>query len=752
MHGGKSVINQLEHILLAKGWVSIPPECMSSALVLALISMAIVTGLFYFHNRKIKRDYFTYWMLAWACYTVYLVAAVGLQEFPDVWWLAVTRRIFIGTSGLFVYWGCFQLTARPRTLRELAFAVGLVVVGSTLGASGLESSLWLSVVVFSLLGGVGIHAGCVYLKRRAARSGAILLGIGFILWGCHLLLFPWMELTGWAMGVSYVVSAGLALFVAFAMVVEQEETVAEKNYQLLFDSSSDAVFLVDMWNLDVLAANRAATRLTRYPLESLIGLAFPKICPGLMTRGPGNVVENQKAFKSVFRPYEEFYLLQDGGERVVCEGDAVLTEWRQRLVFQVNLRDVGEQKKLTEQIHRAEKLTALGQLVAGVAHELNNPLAIVMGKAELLSRQPQIDAAVQNDIACIKRQSERASRIVQDLLAYARPSEPNKAPMDLNRVIRDTLEWRRANCEAARITVTTKLARAMPLTKADRVQIEQVVTNLVGNAIDALRDQPLPRELEVSTELTTNFLRVCVRDNGPGIRPEIAEKIFDPFFTTKPLGQGTGLGLTISNTYIQEHRGKIWVDSKPGKGTSFFFDLPLVECDGRMAEEPETRTSSAAAPAAVTGGQRRLLIIDDEPDIRQVLETVLVEDGFHITTASNGNEALQILSNQNFDVILSDIRMPDLDGQALYQRIHATKPALAQRVIFVTGDTVSGKTREFLDSTGNLWISKPFRITDVVNRVQELLRLRPAVASGGPSIAASVAGLAGGKMGVNHAI
>lgn len=267
---------------------------------------------------------------------------------------------------------------------------------------------------------------------------------------------------------------------------------------------------------------------------------------------------------------------------------------------------------------------------------------------------------------------------------------------------------------------STKLARSLPHTKADRAQIEQVLTNLLGNAIDVLKDRPLPRQIVVTTSETTSFLRVSVADNGPGISSEIVGKIFDPFFTTKPLGRGTGLGLTICNSYIQEHRGNIWAESEPNKGTTFCFDLPILHCPDIVSESCE---STKEEPVVVVEQPNRwLLIVDDEPDIVNLLKVVLEESGYHIETASNGEEALQRLSNQTFDLILSDICMPNLNGPLLYQRLCEIKPSLANRVIFVTGDTVSGKTREFLDATGNLWLAKPFQISDVLDRVRQVMQ------------------------------
>jgi PAS domain S-box-containing protein len=710
--------------LALMGETALPARWLGSALVLALISMIAAAGVFYYLNRQLKRQYLTLWTIAWICYGVHVLAAIGLQKIPDVWLLLLARRIFIGISGLLMFWGSFQLTNGRRTLREMYLAVALVLLSCFVATRATTNAYWLTVAVFSLLGSSGIYTGYIYLKRRAAHRGATILGGGFVLWGSHLLLFPWLELSSALMAAGYLVSAGLAVMIAIAMatVVEREVNVAERSYRLLFDASSDAVFLVDMWKLNILEANRAAERLTKYRGDTLRGMAFRKICP-ILERKTGNVLQNQRAFNEIFRPYQEVTLLQDGGKQIGCEGEVVLAERRQRMVFQVNIREVGERRRLEEQVKRAEKLSALGQLVAGVAHELNNPLAIIMGNAQLLAGRQQLDEPLKAALLRILTQSERASRIIRDLLAYSRPSEPNKVPMDLNRVIRDVLEWRRPACEAANVSVRTRLAESLPPTKADRVQVEQVVTNLVNNAIDALREHPLPRQIEISTQETTTFLRVAVRDNGFGIPPEIREKIFNPFFTTKPIGRGTGLGLAICSTYIQEHHGKLWIESQVGKGTTFFFDLPLLHCEGNVTVEPEALAPASAAPAAPTG--QRLLIIDDEPDIAQLLEMILAGSGFQIKTASNGSDALQIVSRESFDAILTDMLMPGLDGQALYQRICEIRPALAKRVIFVTGDTQSRATREFLDATGNLWLGKPFRVSEVVNRVQEALQRQP---------------------------
>jgi len=717
-------VNLLQNIWSRYG-AALPAKWVLSALVLALISTLVVAGVFYLLNRQAKRPYLRLWLGAWICYAIYLLVAIGLQVFPDER-LRLVQRAALGFSGLFMFWGSFELTFQSRPLRELCFAGVLVLTCCFTATYAVGNAAWLTVVMFAFLGSAGMYTGWIYLKRRATNQGAALLGRGFVFWGILLLLFPLLELSPQLMALSYLVSAGVAIMIAIAMatVLERETNVAEKSYRQLFDGSSDAVFLVDMWNLKILEANNAAELLTQHPEDALVGMPFQKICPAL-GRDTGNVLQNQRAFSAIFRPYRDFHIAPARGEKVLCEGESVIAEWRQRMVFQVNIRDVGEQRKLKEQVQRAEKLSALGQFVAGVAHELNNPLAVIMGNAQLLAGRDQLDEPLKEGLARIIRQTERASRIIGELLLYSRPSPPKKAPIDLNRVVRDVIEWRRPAYEAAEVTVRARLAESLPPTQADRVQIEQVLSNLIGNAIDALKEHRVPRQIEVTTQVTTHCLRVTIRDNGPGIAAEIREKIFNPFFTTKPIGRGTGLGLALCNTYIHEHHGKIWVESQPGNGAAFFIDLPILDCAGQVPAE-----SYPAAPAhavAVAPAGQRLLIIDDEPDLVELLRTVLSDSGYQIKMASNGTEALQILSNETFDAILSDMRMPGLDGQALYYRLRETNAGLAQRVIFVTGDTLNTKTREFLDTTGNLWLSKPFRIQEVIERVQKALAPAPVM-------------------------
>jgi PAS domain S-box-containing protein len=350
--------------------------------------------------------------------------------------------------------------------------------------------------------------------------------------------------------------------IVIGMIVEREVTIAEQCYRVLFDSASDAIFLIDLVHYRILEANVSALRLTKRSILDLIGLPFVELCPSLQSAKTSAVqLDGIKLFNAVFRPFNEVPLVKGDGTTVNCEGDATLVHWRQRMALQVNLMDVSERKKVGDQLRRAEKLSALGQLIAGVAHELNNPLAVVIGYSQILAERGGLDKETVNDIQRIHHESERASRIVRDLLSFARPSEPQKKAVDINRLVASVLETQEARLQAAKIQLDQRLATDLSTTKADPSQIEQVLVNLIGNAIHALSERPNPRVLTIRTEEAGNYIRMIVSDNGPGIPQDIIGRIFDPFFTTKPLGKGTGLGLTISNTIIQEHRGKILVEN-----------------------------------------------------------------------------------------------------------------------------------------------------------------------------------------------
>ena len=369
------------------------------------------------------------------------------------------------------------------------------------------------------------------------------------------------------------------------------------------------------------------------------------------------------------------------------------------------------------QLIQAEKMTVVGQLVSGVAHELNNPLAGVLGYAQLLLRRG-VTEEVARGLKKIEGEAERCKRIVQNLLIFARKHRAQKTLLDLNGVIDSTLELRAYQLKVDNVTVIRDLDPTLPRTMADMHQMQQVLMNMINNAQHAMMGSGRARQLVLRSRRAGGRIQIMVSDNGAGIAPENLRKIFDPFFTTKEVGHGTGLGLSICYGIVQEHRGDIRVESMPGVGTTFTLDLPVVQAAGGSPSQGESLQEAMGGAPARKG---RILLVDDERSILEILADVLRMDGHEVETTSNGSIALGRLRQERFDVVVSDLKMPGMSGRELFERLERIDAALCRRLIFTTGDLASPETLTFLESTGNPYIQKPFDLNTVRRMVQEML-------------------------------
>jgi PAS domain S-box-containing protein len=372
------------------------------------------------------------------------------------------------------------------------------------------------------------------------------------------------------------------------------------------------------------------------------------------------------------------------------------------------MRDVTEDQRLAEQLLQQEKLAAVGQLVSGVAHELNNPLAGVMAFSELLLASGAVhDPDARFAMETIHHEAMRAAKIVSHLLTFARQRAAERTEADLNAIVNDTLALRRYALRAAQIELDVLLDPALPRTWADPFQLQQVVLNLVGNAEHALAGWGGTRRITVWTRHDGDRLVIGVADTGPGVPPDQRDRIFNPFYTTKPVGQGTGLGLSISDGIVREHGGQIRVESQPGEGATFLVELPW-----RPAAPDVVSTGDARRPAPQPA--RRMLVVDDETAMRSAISTFLTTLGHTVTAASGGVEARALLDANEYDVVLLDLRMPDLGGDTLYEELRDRDPRHARRVVFVTGDVQSDQARRFLDRAGRPVVGKPFQLDELV--------------------------------------
>jgi two-component system, NtrC family, sensor kinase len=374
-------------------------------------------------------------------------------------------------------------------------------------------------------------------------------------------------------------------------------------------------------------------------------------------------------------------------------------------------------KTTQQQLVQSEKLSAVGEFVAGVAHELNNPLAAVMGFSELL-RNTNTDEKQRRHLDLIFKSSQRCQKIVQSLLSFARRHQPERKPVAVNKLIEDVLEIVAYQLRTSNVQVHCRFAPSLPLVLADGHQVQQVLLNLINNARQAIEAHQAGGQITVTTQARDGNIRIEIQDNGPGIAPENLSRIFDPFFTTKEVGKGTGLGLSLCYGLIKEHGGNITVASQPGAGATFTIELPATAGTSE-ADQPAASQEPAANPKE--GAGKTVLLVDDEEMLLEMIRDDFKRHGYRVLTATNGEAALRVLHAEKVDAICTDIKMPGLNGRQLYDWIRNTKPQFAQRIVFMTGDIINDSLQLFLEEEKAACLNKPFHLRDLRTAVKKII-------------------------------
>ena len=381
----------------------------------------------------------------------------------------------------------------------------------------------------------------------------------------------------------------------------------------------------------------------------------------------------------------------------------------------VLLSDVTEARMLQLQFAQSEKLSALGEMISGVAHELNNPLASVMGFAQLLQTE-QVDESVRKKVVAIDAEATRCQKVVQNLLRFARHHAPERRPVDIHAALDSVLQLLGHQLQVDDITVVLDLDASPRPVMGDLHLLQQVFMNIIYNAYQAMKEKKSPGRLTLRTRNRADLVVIEITDDGPGIAPANLKRIFDPFFSTKEVGKGTGLGLSLAYGTIREHGGEISARSVLGAGTTFIVELPAgTEMPAVVVvEEP------SMGPAASTTG-KRILVVEDEGSLADVMAEFLAGCGHHVDKAGDGNCARSLISSVKYDLIISDLKMPNMNGREFYRHVAGIDPGLARRIIFSTGDTASKETQSFFEEVGNAVLSKPFNLRDLIHLVDKVL-------------------------------
>lgn len=500
----------------------------------------------------------------------------------------------------------------------------------------------------------------------------------------------------------------------------------EDTFVRLFDALHEGVYV------GVLAADGSTTVAANPHLRLMFGWPADTLVADVRPIDPDRFVDDAARLELVGRLRQDgqvqAYLVRlrrvDGSPiwvEITASADSLASG--RGLRVEAVMRDVTERKKLHEQTRdvyqqllQAEKLASLGQTMSGVAHELNNPLATILACAERLAAR-ELDERTRRDLDAIHNAADRAARIVRNLQTFARKRHTTRTTVDLNQVVKETIALRAHEQRAANVRIIDGLAAGLPPVFVDPHQIQQILLNLIINAEQAMLAAHGRGTLVLRTwqDPERDAVMLEVSDDGPGVPEDIQARVFDPFFTTKSVGKGTGLGLTVAYAIAQEHGGRLSLKSDGQRGAAFLLELPI---GGASVRAPEV-VPMQSSPAVPSGA--RALVVEDERALGEAVAATLIDEGFRVDRAENGEEALARVRDRHYDVIICDLKMPKVDGMAFYSEVSKSMPNVAKRLVFVTGDVAGSDAERFLEDSGCRWIAKPFRLRDLVRVARETL-------------------------------
>ena len=489
---------------------------------------------------------------------------------------------------------------------------------------------------------------------------------------------------------------------------------SEEKYRSLFENAMDGIVIINSNDSDIIDCNDMFETITGYRKDELLG----KNIRLLLTESPG-------AYETYLRCINEspegcecdITLKNKNSNHVIVEVNSSTLKYSGREAIIIIIKDITEKKELEELLLQAEKMSVLGEMISGIAHELNNPLTGVMGYSELLLSY-NLDSKIKNKLEKIHNESLRCRKIVQNLLTFARKHKPERNYIDINRLLKNSIDLKSYDLRVSGIHVNTEFDETLPKTMADPHQLQQVFLNIINNAQYAMLDCEIERvkTLRLRTAQHNGQILISISDNGPGISKQNLRKIFTPFFTTKEPGKGTGLGLSVCYGIIKEHDGEISAGSTDHEGATFTITLPVISKDTSL-EYGSSENGNNQSLAA----HKNILVIDDDEIVSSLLYDLLKMQGHEVEVARNGKSGIDMIMKSEYDIILCDIKMPVMNGQKVYNALVDIRPDLLSKFLIVTGDTINPNVNQFILNNNIPNIEKPFDQKELLDKINGIL-------------------------------
>ena len=504
---------------------------------------------------------------------------------------------------------------------------------------------------------------------------------------------------------------------------EDSLKASEVGYRRLFESAKDGILIIDAITGTIIDVNPFLTDLLGLSFKEIKGREIWKI--GIFNDMVSSKSRFQELFQNGHIHYGDLPLKSANGQQIWVELVGNVYDVVHRRVIQLNIYNITERKQaekekqeLEAKAQVASRLAAVGEMAAGIAHEINNPLTGVLGFSQLLLRKENVPEDIKGGIRVIADGSQRVADIVKRLLTFARQTKPIKTLANLNELIENTLKLREYVLKTANINVITRFDPELPISVVDPGQLQQVFLNLIVNAEQAMKEVHGKGTLTITTEKKDNNIRISFQDDGPGITKENVGHLFEPFFTTKEPGEGTGLGLSLSRSIVLEHNGKMNVVSEFGHGATFIVEIPIIE--SLPSDVVTSILMAEVEPATIKNG--KILVVDDEPGVRALMEKVLTQSGHSVDIIGDASKAMDKLNaGVTYDVILTDVRMPGMNGTEMYSHILKKIPKMKNRIIFITGDVMGADIKVFLTQNKLSYLSKPFDLELLKEKIEFIM-------------------------------